>query len=138
MALAILRQTETLAVVKAYGAGSTTIDLQTDLLSSTMELDGGTQTVNISHISWYVSAGASDSVVITRGGTNILHLYQNGEFDFSGNGGFADTVNNTADIVVAVTGTGGCYLTLRKVSGYKSKIQPWTYGPYDNETSTTS
>ena len=131
MALAILRQTETLAVVKVYGAGATTITLATDLLSSTMTVTG-TPTVNIAHVTWYCSSGASDSVSIARNGVNIMHLYQNGQFDFAGEGGFSDTVQNTQNIVVTITGTGGCYLTLRKEAGYSSKVEPWTFGSYDN------
>ena len=64
----------------------------------------------------------------------VLNLHQNGDLDFGGNGGFTDDTENTSNIVVSIVGTGGCYLTLRKVAGYKSKIEPETFGPYDNTT----
>lgn len=129
----ILRQTETLAVIKVSGTNVTeTITLGTDLLSSTMVVSG-TPTVNISHVQWNISNTVTDTITVTRGGVAVLNLYINAsQIDMSGNGGFADTVGNTSDLVVQITGTGQLYLTVRKVSGYASKIEPWRYGSYDN------
>jgi hypothetical protein len=138
MAFRIIKQTETLAIVKVWGTNSTdTIVLATDLLSSTM-IVSGTPTVNITYVQWYVSAGASDNVTVTRNAIPVFNLYQNGDLDFAGNGGFADDTGNTSSIVVTITGTGGCYLTLRKAAGYLSKVQPERYGSYDNTASTTA
>jgi hypothetical protein len=131
MAVTILKQTETLAVVKFDGVGGT-LTLATNLLSPTMVVQG-TPTVNITYAQWNISGGASDKIVVVRGGTTVLNLAQNaGELDMSGNGGWAETTKNTDNIVVTTTGTGECYLTLRKVAGFKSKIQPETYGPNDD------
>jgi len=137
MPIAVLKQTETLAVVKVYGAGGT-INLATDLLSSTMIVQG-TPTVNITFAQWNISPGASDKITVVRDGVSILNLQQNaGELDMGGNGGYADNIKNDKDIVVTTTGTGEVYLTLRKVSGYKSKLNPETFGSYDDITSTTA
>ena len=135
MAKRILKMTETLAVVKISGTGSSdTITLNTDLLSSTMVVDG-TPRVNIAYVQWNVSSAASDTITITRGGTPVLNLYQNaGELDLSGNGGYSDDTGNDQPLVVTITGTGNLYLTLRKVSGYKSKIETAQFGSYDNTT----
>ena len=131
MPITVLKQTETIAVVKASGAGGT-ITLATDLLSPTMLIQG-TPTVNIAYAQWNISGAASDKITVTRGGTAVLNLAQNaGELDMSGNGGWAETTNNTSDLVVSITGTGEAYLTLRKVAGYKSRIEPETFGSYDN------
>ena len=131
MPITVLKQTETLAVVKAFGAGGT-ISLATTLLSPTMIIQG-TPTVNIAFAQWNISPGASDRIVVTRGGVAVLNLSQNaGELDMSGNGGWADTTGNTQDLVITTTGVGEVYLTLRKVAGYKSRIEPETFGSYDN------
>lgn len=134
MSKRIIKQTETLTVIKVWGTNSTdTITLNTDLLSPTMVVQG-TPTVNIGFVTWYVSSGASDTVNITRNSVPVMNLYQNGSFDFAGEGGWTEDTENTSNIVVSITGTGGCYLTLRKTAGYKSKIEPETFGSYDNTT----
>lgn len=139
MAKRILKMTETLAVVKIYGTGSSdTVTLNTDLLSSTMVIDG-TPRVNIVYAQWNISPGGTDTIVVTRGGTQVLNLYQNaGELDMGGNGGYSDDTGNDQPLVVTITGTGNLYLTLRKVSGYKSKIEGAEFGPYDNTTAVGS
>lgn len=136
----VMYQTETKAVVKVWGLTGTTnetISLATDLLSPTMVVDG-TPKVNINFITWGVTNGASDLITITRNAVPIGYLYQNGEMDFGGEGGWTEDTNNTNDIAVTIVGSGVVYITVRKAGGYTSKIQPWTYGPYDNETSTGS
>jgi hypothetical protein len=131
MPITVLKQTETLAVVKVFGAGGT-ITLATDLLSPTMIVQG-TPTVNIAYAQWNISGGAADRIVVTRNAVAVLNLAQNaGELDMSGNGGWAETTGNTSNIVVTTTGVGEVYLTLRKVAGYKSRIEPETFGSYDN------
>ena len=140
LTLQVMKQTETLAIVKVFGTDdSVTIDLDTDLLSSTMILDPAVaRKVPISYVSWYVSDAAGDAVSIVRDSVPVLNLYQNGELDFAGNGGFNETTKEGNSIVVTIVGTGGVYLTLRKAAGYISKIQPWKYGQYDDPTSTTA
>ena len=134
----ILKQTETLAVIKICGSNTTgTVTLATDLLSPTMVVQG-TPTVNISYITWTVSSANSDVINIKRNGSTVIGLYQNtGEIDLSANGGFAEDTDNTFDFEYQIIGTGYCYMTVRKVSGYKSKIQPETFGQYDNTNSIT-
>lgn len=136
MAHRVMYQTETKAVIKVWGLTGTTndtISLATDLLSPTMVIQGS-PTVNINFITWGVTAGASDLITITRGAVPIAYLYQNGEMDFGGEGGWTEDTNNTSDIVVSIVGSGVVYITVRKVAGYKSKIEPETYGIYDNTT----
>ena len=135
MSKALIKQTETMEVWKIWGISSSdTITLATDCLSPTMTVTG-TPTVNINFVTWSVSNGAGPDVVrVTRNSEEILTLYQNGQLDFAGNGGFSDNRQNTSDIIVTITGTGQCYLTLRKVTGWSSKIETAQYGPYDNTT----
>jgi hypothetical protein len=135
-----MKQTETSAVIKVWGLTGTTTDtinLSTDLLSPTMVVSG-TPTVNVNYITWCVTAGASDLVTITRNSVPLGYFYQNGQFDFGGEGGWTEDTNNTSNIVVTIVGSGVAFITVRKVAGYKSKINPETYGSYDNTTSTTS
>lgn len=125
-----------MAIVKVWGLTGTTNDtitLATDLLSPTMVISG-TPTVNIAGITWGVTPAASDLITITRTSVPIAYLYQNGQMDFSGEWGISEDTNNTADINVTIVGSGVCYITLRKIAGYASKIEPWIYGPYDNTT----
>jgi hypothetical protein len=131
MPITVLKQTETLAIVKVFGA-SGTINLNTDLLSPTMAIQG-TPTVNITYVQWNISPGAADRIAITRNGISVLNLQQNaGELDMSGNGGYSDNTGNTFPLVVTITGVGECYITLRKVAGYRSRIEPHQFGPLDN------
>ena len=131
MAITVLKQTETLAVIKVTGTGGT-VELATTLLSPTMIIQG-TPTVNITFAQWNISAGLSDNINITRGGVSVLNLQANGStLDLSGNNGVSDTVGNTSDLVCTITGVGEAYITLRKAAGYKSKVEPEIYGQYDN------
>ena len=134
----ILKQTETLAVIKIWGTNASgSISLATDLLSPTMVIQG-TPTVNISYLTWTVSSANTDVINIKRNGSTVIGLYQNtGEIDLSANGGFTEDTDNTHDFDYQIIGTGYCYMTVRKVSGYKSKIQPETFGQYDNVNSIT-
>jgi hypothetical protein len=131
MTKAIIKQTQTLAVVKCSGTTmNETITLGTDLLLSNQTVLS--PTVTITQVQWACSPGASDAITITRNGTVVLTLYQNGQFDFGGNGGFADNTGSANDIVITSVGTGQVYLTLRKATGYKSKLEPEFFSVYDN------
>ena len=53
--------------------------------------------------------------------------------------GFADTIQNTSDIVVTIAGAEAqLYLTLRKIGGYASKVETAVYGAYDDQTAVGS
>jgi hypothetical protein len=74
---------------------------------------------------------------ITRSGKNVFSCAPENapNVDYTQNG-FTDNINNTADIVIVndvakpVTG----YLVLRKVAGWDTKVEPATYGSYDDPT----
>jgi hypothetical protein len=54
-------------------------------------------------------------------------------FNFEGNG-LRDTVQNTNDIVVTISGAEAhIYLTLRKIGGYATKVETANFGAKDNE-----
>jgi hypothetical protein len=129
MAKVILKKTETVSVVKISGTNvSETVTLNADLLTNT-EVIQGTPTCNITFAQWNVSSGAGDTITVTRGGVPVLNFFQNsGEIDMGGNGGYSDSTNNTSDLVIAITGTGNLYLTLRKAAGYASKIETAQFG----------
>ena len=131
----VLKNTNQEAIVKVAGtAAAGTIDLQTTILAATQALDGATQTVNIVSVSFTGLTGST--ITITRDTTNILTMYAEGSdtLDFAGMG-FVDTIENTKDIVVTIAGAEAqCYLTLRKVSGYATKVENATYGAYDDPT----
>lgn len=129
MAKTIMKLTETLAIVKISGAGTETINLSTDLLSSTQTLSG-TLKVGIGYLNW----SASEAITIVRNSVDVFKLHLNAnEFDLSGNGGMLDLTQSDQNIVVTMGAGGGvCFLTLRKMGGYASKIEPWRFGQYDD------
>jgi hypothetical protein len=90
----------------------------------------GTPSVGINHIQWSLQGdNGVTNIAITRGATDVLSLYDNGEvFDFAGNGGFCETTGSTSDLTVTITGKAYVYLTLRKLSGYVSKIETAEFG----------
>lgn len=132
----VLKSTEQEAVVKVAGtAAAATITLATDILAASQALDGETQTVNIVGLVW---TGATDGIIqITRNSVVIATLQANaaGALDFSGQAMIPETISNTHNIVVTISGAQAeCWVRLRKVSGYKSKVEYATYGAYDDET----
>ena len=138
MAKSLLKNTETIAVVKVSGLTGTTnetITLNTDLLASTQTAPGPFK-VWINHLQWSIQGdNGAQKITITRGGTQVIALFDNGNvFDFSGNGGFAETTGEASDLVVSVVGSATVYITLRKAGGYTSKIETAQFGSYDNTT----
>jgi hypothetical protein len=132
----ILKNTNQEAVVKVAGtAAAATIDLSVDLLPASQALDGDTQTVNIAGLVW---TGASGGVItITRNSVVVATLQSapSGAIDFTGQMMIPDTVGNTQDIVVTISGAQAeCWIRLRKVGGYATKVETATFGAYDDET----
>ena len=132
---AVLKNTNLETVVKIAGtSGSATIDLQA-LSAASQQTVGDTQTVNIAGVQWVGLDGAS--ITIARNATNILTLPGAGAdyLEFAAGSGFVDNIENTSDLVVTIAGAEAqCYLILRKVGGYATKVEPATYGAYDDET----
>jgi hypothetical protein len=128
MAKTIMKLTETSAIVKISGTGAETITLNTDLLSTTQTVSG-TPKVGIGYLTWTTGG----NIVIARNDVTVYTLFTNtGEFDLSGNGGMLDIIQGTSNLVVTITGDGVIFLTLRKIEGYASKIEPEKFGSYDN------
>lgn len=132
----ILKNTDQEAVVKVQGtAASATIALATDLLGSSQALDGATQTVNITGLQW---SGAPDGIItITRNSVVIATLQTTaaGALEMNGQMMIPDTIENTQDIVITISGAQSeCWVKLRKAGGYKSKVENATYGSYDDPT----
>jgi len=132
----VLKNTNQEAVVKVAGtAAAATIDLSVDLLAASQALDGETQTVNIAGLVW---TGAINGIItITRNSVVIATLQSNaaGALDFTGQMMIPETIGNTSDIVVTISGAQAeCWIRLRKVSGYATKVEYATYGSYDDET----
>lgn len=122
-------------VAKVAGnAGSVTIDLATDLLPVTGQvLDGATQSVNITGVSW---TGTNDAVItISRNNLIVMSLPSTGSnyLDFDNSQMVPENTNNTYPLVVTITGTQGeAWIRLKKVGGYKSTIELASFGAYDN------
>jgi hypothetical protein len=136
----VLKNTNNETIVKIAGtAASSTITLNSDCLASTQALDGATQTVNI--VGFQFTGLASSTITIARNSTNITTVSAEGHDDveFAAGMGFADTIQNTSDIVVTIGGAEAqLYLTLRKIGGYASKVETAVFGAYDNQTAVGS
>jgi hypothetical protein len=132
----ILKNTNQETIVKIAGtAGSATIDLQSDCLAATQAIDGAPQTVNIAGFQF--TGLASSTITIARNSENVTTIAAEGHdsIEFIAGNGYAEITNNTHDIVVTIAGAEAqLYLTLRKVSGYATKVEYATYGAYDDET----
>lgn len=132
----ILKNTNQETVIKVAGtAAAATIDLSTDLVASTQVVDGDTQTVNIVGLVW---TGANNGIIeISRGSVVVTTLQSNaaGALEFSGQQMVPDSIGNTSDIVVTISGAQAeCWMRVRKVGGYATKVETATYGAYDDET----
>ncbi len=136
----VLKNTNNETIVKIAGtAASSTITLNSDCLASTQALDGATQTVNI--VGFQFTGLASSTITIARNSTNITTVSAEGHDDveFAAGMGFADTIQNTSDIVVTIAGAEAqLYLTLRKIGGYASKVETAVFGAYDDQTAVGS
>jgi hypothetical protein len=132
----VLKNVNQETVIKVAGtAAAATIDLQTDILASTQELDGATQTVNIVGLIW--TGDANGVVQISRNSVIIATLQANaaGALEFGGQAMIPETIQNTSDIVVTISGAQAeCWIRVKKVSGYKTKVEYATYGAYEDES----
>ena len=139
VAKTFLKISDSEAVIKITGvaADSATITLGTDLLHGTSQVVDGViaPTVDITGMAW---TGAVNGVIqIVRNSVVITTLQAGaaGYLEFTGQYMTPDTTNNTDDIVVNITGgQSELWLRVRKVAGYKSKIEDGWYGSYDDPT----
>ncbi len=131
-----LRKTHGEVVVKVAGTGAAeTISLTTDLLPAAGQIltPAGTPKVNIVGVTW---TGAPTGVVtIVRNSVTIMTLQADaaGSLEFNGQMMIPDSINNSSDIVVTISGAQAeCWLRLRKIEGYQTTIEPEQFGSHDN------
>lgn len=130
---AILKNTRGETVVKVYGSdGTGTISLSTDLPNAEQSASG-TQVVNITGVNFF---GLSASIIhVKRGLTTIFSYQGGGENHFSAINGFVDTIENTEDITVEISGgEAQIYIALRKASGYVPFVESAQFGAHDDTT----
>jgi len=129
----IIKNTNQETIIKVGGtAGSATISLATDCLASTQALDGATQTVDI--VTVQTNGLLNSGITVVRNSVAVMAFApeNSATFNFEGNG-LRDTVQNTKDLVVTISGAEAhIYLTLRKVGGYATKVETAEFGSYDN------
>lgn len=135
VAKTVLKLTETDAVVKVAGTdGGATITLATDLLSTTQVVDGSPK-VYISGMQW---TGAANGVItIARNDVTIATLQANAPnaFEMNGQMMIPDATESLSNIIVTISGAQSeLWLRLKKVGGYKSKLEEGIYGSYDDPT----
>jgi hypothetical protein len=134
VAKTIMKKTHQEAIVKVAGtAAAATIDLSADLVAVGQALDGDVQKASITGVTW---TGAADGIItITRNAVTVMTLQANaaGTLELVGQSMIPDNIEEASDIVVTISGAQAeCWLKLRKVSGYKTTIEPEQFGPYDN------
>lgn len=133
----VIKKTHQEAVVKVAGtAAAATISLATDLVAAGQIADTeASQNVSIVGVTW---TGATNGIVeIKRNDVVIMTLQANaaGMLYFDGQSMIPETVESLSNIVVTISGAQAeCWLKLRKVSGYKTTVEPEQYGPYDDPT----
>jgi hypothetical protein len=130
MAKTVLRLTNNYAGVKANAAGTYTFSLATDLLLPS-EVVSGTPTVDIYGATF--SGEAASTITVSRNSVDIFNISPStaSSIDFS-QMGMKETINNTSDIVVVITGKAQIYLELRKSAGYKTKLEFEQFGSHDD------
>ena len=132
----VLKSTDAEVVVKVAGTdGSATISLATDTPAANQVVDGSTQTVNITGLSW--TGAANSQIQIVRNSVIVATVIGEtaAQFDFAGQMMTPDTTQNTKDLVVTISGAQAeCWIRLKKIGGYKSKIETAIFGSYDDPT----
>jgi len=130
----ILKKSKNEVVVKfANNSGNnqtSTFDLSVDALLST-EVIEGTVKVNILAIGFSGLNGSHFTLSRNSVGIFAAPCDQPDQFYFEG---FVDGINNTSDIVCSMSGECYVYLTLRKNSGFETKIETAQFGSYDDDT----
>jgi hypothetical protein len=131
----VLKNTNQEAIVKVAGTADSATIILSELVAATQEvIEDADLEVNLVSVSW--TGLASSTVTIARNSVNIITVNAAGSdiIDMSGRG-YVDTIENTEDIVVTIGGAEAqVWLTLRKASGYATKVEPATYGAYDDPT----
>jgi hypothetical protein len=122
----VMKKVHQEAIIKVAGTdAAATIDLSADLVAAGQ--------VSIVGVTW---TGAADGIItITRNSVVVMTLQANaaGALYFDGQTMIPENIEEASDIVVTISGAQAeCWLKLRKVSGYKTTIEPEQFGPYDN------
>lgn len=130
----ILKNTNQETIYKVAGTGTHTIDISALAAPTQALISGGTPTVNIVNANWTGLPGST--ILVERGADLVIPITgdQPQMLDLAGQG-YTDTVGNTVDIDITIGGADAAlYLTLRKTAGWATKVEPATYGAYDDET----
>ena len=151
----ILKHTESEIVFKCYitdsAGGTVDLSVQNDMTKDTQvyvtpasipdESGGGFANytgsrVYISGIWWGLKSGKQLDLarIITQPSTlhNHYYLLDAGSYDFL-EGGFMDRIYANKDIRLVFDGPGHCIVRLRK-EGWNTKVEPATFGAYDDPT----
>ena len=136
----VLRNTHQETIVKVAGTAATApIDISAAIIAPGQALtSGGTPKVSI--VGYVVSTLAGATVTVTRNGVNVITVPGgvNDVVRFNENG-FMDNIQEDQNIDVTIAGAEAqIYLILRKTAGYSTKIEPATFGAYDDETAVGS
>lgn len=154
----IIKNTETEIIFKCYitatGGGTIDISLENDCTKSTQvyvtptsipDETGGEffdytgSRVYITGLWWGCKAGKQldiTRILDTTPNPDTVHghyyLDGSGSYDYSSNG-FSDRVYANRDIRLTFDGEGHCIIRLRK-EGWVTKVEPATFGSYDDPT----
>ena len=157
----IIKHTDTEIVFKCYitdsAGGDVDLSLQNDMTKSTQvyvaptsvpdETGGGLVDYTGSHVFvtglwWGLKKDKQlDISRILNTVGPVLHghyyLINTGFYDYNETGHFADRVYANKDIRMTFDGPGHCIIRLRK-QGWNTKIEPTTFGIYDDQSSVGS
>lgn len=115
--------------VKVSGIdGTSTLNLTTDLLCGSDELDGKTPEVNVMALFWTGDLGGL--ITIDRNNERLYSVQTNtvGNISLTENGFCPDNVNNTSDLKFTIN-SAQCelWVKLKKVAGFKAKPQAFMH-----------
>lgn len=111
----VLKNVRQQAVVKMIGDGQANVTYYTLKLSDDT-LDIGNIQMNITGLVW--STNGSTPIVISRNGNIVMYLHGSDNWALSQTFGISETVNNNANISVALPANALMYLTISKPAGF--------------------
>lgn len=133
----VLKNSDIETIVKVAGtAASATISLLNDLPTAKQVIpEGVSPTAVIAGLQW--TGAANGIITISRNDITIATLQANaaGQLEMTGQGMVPDSIENLSDIDVTISGAQAeCWIRIKKTSGYRSTVEYFKYGSYDDET----
>ena len=113
MAYEVVNRLRSTSVIRVDGASTTTLVLA----NLSADVNETVTSASIKRVNWTTTG----SITISRGGTNILTLSNNGEMRLD-DYGFSIANNSTGNIVITVTTGGSAIIEMSKTATYATPL----------------